>query len=397
MNCRPLDAVESANLAALNEAGLENVLLFLTATGLRKSILDATDPMRSLFRAVGFHDYAQQPQGQLHKVIRRGVLIDAEGNHPVDISLYRPQTKSGDPRFWIGQLRGKAAPDEVCAIFFVKRVLHAVNITRTAISGAAPESAIAKLLTPLQRTSDSTAEELLALLRAISARGPLRATCIGDTAIGRTIEDALAIAMNSRRTPDFRGIELKTGRSQLHRDAIRATLFACVPNWHLSACKSSAEILRRFGYERGSCSKLYCTVSTQRVNAQGLRLRVDEAARWLCEVATRMPGHNVAVWRLNHLENRLSEKHRETFWIEARPERRPDGEWFHLQSVTHTRNPNLPQLERLLGDGSVTVDHLIKKSVASRVVEKGPLFKIARSRIPELFLGAPREHSLTPG
>lgn len=116
--------------------------------------------------------------------------------------------------------------------------------------------------------------------------------------------------------------------------------------------------------------------------------------RWLREVAARTPMEDVAVWQMNHLEQRLSEKHRETFWIKARAEKRADGEWFHLESVTHTRNPNLPQLERMLGDGTVTLDHLIKRTPTGRAQEKGPLFKIDRERIAELFLGAPRKYSL---
>lgn len=98
---------------------------------------------------------------------------------------------------------------------------------------------------------------------------------------------------------------------------------------------------------------------------------------------------------MKHLEDRLLEKHRETFWIKARPERLVGSEYFHLESVVHTRNPNLPQLERLLSDGTVTVDHLIKRKPSGGAQEKGPLFKIVKERIPELFMGIPNRYSLT--
>ena len=100
------------------------------------------------------------------------------------------------------------------------------------------------------------------------------------------------------------------------------------------------------------------------------------------------------MWRLDHLENRLADKHHETFWIKARPEKRGNEEWFHLEKVTHTRNPNIPQFERLLANGTITMDHLVKRNVAGRVSEKGPLFKIIRPRIAELFLGKPRIYEL---
>ena len=60
MNTRPLDPQESKNLVALNQAGCNSVLLFPTETGLNKAILDATEPMREMFRKSGIHDFALQ-------------------------------------------------------------------------------------------------------------------------------------------------------------------------------------------------------------------------------------------------------------------------------------------------------------------------------------------------
>ncbi|MCC6415998.1 MAG: hypothetical protein IT582_08820 [Opitutaceae bacterium] len=135
--------------------------------------------------------------------------------------------------------------------------------------------------------------------------------------------------------------------------ATRATVFACVPDWSLSNCKSSKAILEEFGYARDGQFKLYCTVSTQNIKSQGLTLELDEARRWMQERFARTPARDVAVWRLETLEHSLSTKHRETFWIDVESMRRGNREFFQLKSVIHTRNPNLPQLERMLGDGSV--------------------------------------------
>ena len=214
------------------------------------------------------------------------------------------------------------------------------------------------------------------------------------SAVGRTIETALGITINSSKKPDYKGIELKSGRSQLESRQTRATLFACVPDWELSALKSSEAILERFGYQRGGDFKLYCEVSSVRPNSQGLQLKLEEATQWLREIAARTPEEQVAVWSIAHLEERLAQKHRETFWIKARAEYRNDGEWFHLDSATYTKNPNLPQFGRMLGDGTITLDHLIKRLPTGRAHEKGPLFKVERNKISELFLGIPRRYSL---
>ncbi|MDD3544990.1 MAG: MvaI/BcnI family restriction endonuclease, partial [Kiritimatiellae bacterium] len=68
---------------------------------------------------------------------------------------------------------------------------------------------------------------------------------------------------------------------------------------------------------------------------------------------------------------------------------------FYLKSVTHTRNPNVPQFSRLLSDGSITLDHLIKRRPSGGVTEKGPQFKLAPNKFSELFLGEPKHYRLT--
>ena len=69
------------------------------------------------------------------------------------------------------------------------------------------------------------------------------------TAIGRSLENALGIEMNSSQLPDFKGIEIKAFRELLNNSkGTRVTLFACVPDWNLSFLKGSKDILEAFGY-----------------------------------------------------------------------------------------------------------------------------------------------------
>lgn len=66
----------------------------------------------------------------------------------------------------------------------------------------------------------------------------------------------------------------------------------------------------------------------------------------------------------------------------------------YKKSIMHTQRPNVPQFERLLSAGDITMDHLIKRKANNRVVEKGPLFKIKSSKISELFFGKPTTYHL---
>ncbi|HPC48584.1 MAG TPA: MvaI/BcnI family restriction endonuclease [Kiritimatiellia bacterium] len=389
MNMRPLTAKESQNLAVLNAAGIESVPLFLTATGYRKAICDATDPMRAFLLKHSIHDYSTQRQGPDNKVIRQVHFLAENGLRFMDMAFYRPVTKKGDPRFWVYGWKAFVDADNVLAFFFDNGSLCIANLST--VNLAAP--AINTWLTRRIQQSERISKELLSRLCEL-ARRPLPATCSGDTAIGRAVEAALGIPINSSGNPDYKGIELKAKRERT--SAKRNGLFTCVPDWTLSHIKDFKTFLDRFGYQRGDDFKLYCTVSTKAPNPQGLLLSLGDAGRFLWEnVRKNGSDERLMVWPLSKLEDRLTTKHKETFWIKADSVRDNSGrEFFYLKSVTHTRNPNVPQFSRLLSDGSITLDHLIKRTPSGGVKEKGPQFKLAPDKFSELFLGEPKRYRL---
>ena len=397
MNTRPLDDLESRNLAALNSSGCDSVLLFITATGLEKAILDATEPMRKLLQREGVHDFSLHSKGQENKVVRPAIVLGSVSNDQTSVSLYRPNTKKGDPRLWFSEFKRYAGANDVCAVIVHEGTIHLLNLTKSSVAEdltRGVQSYAARFIQDVRGQSSVIAVELLNLLKDIAAGGRLKAVCQGATSIGRSIEAALGIQINSSRNPDFKGIELKSGRSQILGRQTRATLFACVPDWNISQLKSSNEILTKYGYQRGEDFKLYCTVSSVRANSQGLQLTVETAQNWLKEVYRGQPDHEVCIWELDNLHNRLSAKHNETFWIKARSTKEGSQEYFQLESVTHTTRPSTDQFDRLLEDGTVTLDHLIKRKASGACVEKGPLFKIERPRLQELFLGQPHTYPL---
>ena len=77
MNSRPLNKGEALELSKLNTAGIDSVLVYLTDTGLRKSILDATDPLRELLQGESYHNYSQQEPGGA-KVYKEVTLFSNE-------------------------------------------------------------------------------------------------------------------------------------------------------------------------------------------------------------------------------------------------------------------------------------------------------------------------------
>jgi hypothetical protein len=104
-------------------------LVFLTKTGLGKSILDATAPVRTLLKSNNFHNFPRQLQGEEHKIKKDASFLLPDGIVTVLTSLYRPITKKGDTRIWFSGLRAFAQPNDVMALFFYRSALHVINIS----------------------------------------------------------------------------------------------------------------------------------------------------------------------------------------------------------------------------------------------------------------------------
>lgn len=377
------------NRAFLGSKGVEYAIFEPTKTGLKKSILDATRVVRTYFELEGFHDYGGQGQGADCKVTKEAFFVSPGGVQTSRMSLYRPVTKKGDPRMWFAGLGEFADAGDQIAIVILRGCAHLLNLSRSSLaeSYAQPDEVGAFLQEYITHDNEASVE-LLARLREL-AKTPLRALGEGDTAVGMAIEHALGVVPNSSKAPDYKGIEIKSGRGTRNR----ATVFAQVANWEKSVCSSSREILERYGYERGEDFKLYCTVSAAKPNSQGLYFKYEESSDELVEV--HVDDGNVAVWDGDVLRSRLKEKHAETFWIKAESEMIEGVEHFILKSVVHTKSPLLAQLMPLIQSGVITMDHLIKRSGGNKpkVSEKGPLFKMNKRDLALLF-PAPIKHAL---
>jgi len=381
---RHLTNNEINRIKILTENSIELCLIEPTQTGLEKSIMDATGSVRSFLKSKNIHDYFDQGQGPENKVLINSVLVTSSVFLPSSASLYRPNTKKGDPRIWFKGLGQYANANDILGIIENDGVLYVLNITQLNLESLIDgdfNNPLKELIQEINHLSNEVALELLGLLNKIAARGPVPAMLKADTAIGRTLETLLGIDINSSKQPDYKGIELKSYRDKRGN---RKTLFAQVPDWSISKFKSSAEILSNFGYARGEDYKLNCTVSTIVRNSQGLKLRLDTDVNRLYENA-EMPTGDFVAWSLETLHKRLLEKHNETFWIAAEVSHVEGVEHFQFKKVEHTKKPIISQFDILLDQGIITLDHLIKKKATGSVSERGPLFKIKPNALELLF------------
>ena len=382
---RQLTSVEMDRLRLLSEKSVELCLIEPTETGLSKSILDATWSVRTYLKANNIHDFDLQKQGQENKIQIDSFFIGTNELIKSNVSLYRPNTKKGDPRIWFKGLNTYSNANDILGIIAFENKLYVLNFSQLDLNYLIKgklSNPINDLINELNHISNLVADELLLKLNQIAARGPIPALLEADTAIGRTLETLLGIDINSSKKPDYKGIELKSYRDKRGN---RKNLFAQVPDWHLSKFKSSAEILNVFGYNRGDDFKLYCTVSTIVRNSQGLKLKIDTQISQLIENSDKSNIGDFVVWSLDTLHKRLIEKHNETFWIAADSVNSNGKEYFQYKKVEHTKKPILTQFDILLEQGIITLDHLIKRKTNGGVVEKGPIFKIKPNSLNLLF------------
>ena len=397
---RPFTPFEKTNMEYLVNHNVKFTQVQITATGLKKSILDATTPMRTYFKENNVHDYELQAQGPENKVTKKTYILTGGKVIESKTSMYRPVTKEGDPRLWIYGLKETTDADDIHAIIAQNpNELYVINLTRIDIPRFCEtdvENPIRDLVKGLSDYADIVSEELL--WRLMEFKGMWLDTDLrADTAVGRQVEALLGIQMNASREPDYKGIELKSFRSQ--RPSIRKNLFCKVPDWDISFLKSGAEIVEKYGYMSGGVKSYRNTLRCASPNTQNLRLNMNYPDNLLeieedrkIDVDTCKKVADVAVWRLQTLHQCLLTKHHETFWIEVDTRTGDAGqEQFRFNKIEHTRNPNVSQFDILLEQSMITVDLLLgrpKVDMATGNPKKGGdavSFKIKKSAAGLLF------------
>ena len=384
-----IDVLEVIRAFSSNEraANLDVSFLVPTINSLEKSIMDATKEVRLHFKKVQIHHYDEQAQGPEHKVILPALIFSKGEVIESKCSLYRPNTKQGDPRIWFAGLKIYAEPTDLLALVQLNKGVAVINCSQSNLGHLLDlqnKSFWSEIKQPKVQLQP-VAVELLGKLIDISSKGYIPTLRSGDTGVGYTLETLLGIAANSSKSPDYGGIELKSSRNRGGR-ANKITMFSKTPNWFMSRLKHSKEILSERGYynEIKSRRQLYHTISSLGPNSLGLVLNLENELLHQNYVDAKLTQHDV-LWEMDELCNSLSEKHKETFWISADTQGKGASEKFHYKNVNYTAEPDLLKMRLLIEAGAITVDYTISEKPNGSVRDKGYLFKIAKKNIELLF------------
>ena len=382
-----------ADLAAL---GTEAAYLVPTLNGLQKSILDAHEGLRNYLKRMGFHDYAAQHQGPENKLVEKCFFVTDKEVIQSKVSMYRPQTKAGDPRIWFYELTKYVSENNLLVIFVHQSDLYIANASNKDVWASLKRNGtpLNELVTSLAGRKNAVETELLKKLVDIYKLGFLPSTTNADNGVGDTLENLLGITRNANKAPDYKGIELKAARlaANTNRQVNRSNLFSKTPNWDLSVLKNGAEILDRYGYyptETPSKKALHVTLSN-RPNAQGLYLEMN-LENYVIENLRKTSStvEKVVLWKLAELESELEKKHEKTFWIKAEAKLVNQYEHFLYKVVEATSNPMVTNFGTLVSTGSITMDYTFseKKRPSGKKYARdhGYLWKIAPGDFALLF------------
>jgi len=369
IHMREYNSFEEKNVKFLVDKQVVYATIQITETGLKKSILDATAPVRTYFLEKGIHNYEDQLQGPEHKKFVETYILTDLQCHKTQSSLYRPVTKKGDPRMWVYRIGDFVNPDDIFAIIAREKKLYIINLSQIDIErsyNSILKNPIQDIINLVNTQATSVADELLNMIR-YKMSDWIPSEVMADTGIGRTVETVLGIPMNSSKLADYKGIELKSKRD---KSKVRSNLFTQTPNWPLSNLKSGKAIVEKYGYIPDGYSHkcLHVTLSSLKPNPQKLGLNVNYQKNFLeaCEFSLTENDkglydkiNDVSVWRLIDLHNRLLEKHHETFWIDVDTRIMRGHEYFRVTTIDHTKNPIPNQFDILLEQGKITVDFLL--------------------------------------
>lgn len=359
----------------------EYVLIRLTPTMLKKSIIDASSLIRNLLRKNDIVDFNTILQGPENKIRKETTLIKGCNEYTILTSFYRPLTKKGDPRFWPASLKKHIFDGELLYITSFKNKLILVvlndNLDLNFIKEKfASESILLKY-------------EIIEKINVIREKGFVYSVSdkekISPKDVGDTFEREMGIEPNSKPTADYKGqVELKAKRSSAKT---KYSLFSQVPDWSKSKIKSTAELILKYGYthsKRKDFLALYVTV-TNKPNKQGLYLKVEEEDNNL--VMYDSTNTSLCVWPFEAIEKKLLQKHPATLWILADEQFKNNQWYFKYTDAILTRNPIFTSFLNLIESGKISYDWRAEvKPDRTGYNDHGNGFRINPTYRTELFL-----------
>ncbi|MGG4467386.1 MvaI/BcnI family restriction endonuclease [Paenibacillus alvei] len=332
----------------------EFALIRMTDTMLNKSIIDASEEFRGIVRET-ILDYRRINKGKEFKQLHPSIVISPSGILENQTSFYRPETKNGDPRFWIYKLKGVVNPLEL--------VYFTVHDSRLVAIPLVDYPEFEENIISFFGDNDDEEEivkEFKDKISAVKRKGWVLSVSpnkLNDKDIGDTLERELGVNLNNLPLPDFKGeIEVK---GKTLGSGTKDSLFSMVPDWKISPVKKANDMALYYGYsdnEYVGYNALFVTVGIK-PNPQGLFLEVDEENEMIHQKCIKNGAIiDVCYWKFEDIKKKLFAKHPKTMWIVADKKVINKQIHFNYLKVQYTHGPIFSQFISLVQQGVITFD-----------------------------------------
>lgn len=226
-----------------------------------------------------------------------------------------------------------------------------------------------------------TYPELIKKLTAIKGLGYIKTHRVGNTGIGKTLEDLLGITENNVPGPNAAMIELKSARKNV---SSMLTLFTKSP----LPLKANAVLLNRFGYKsaRGNERKeLHTTVNAVKYNQlkakDGFKINIQKDRINLITVGKEVVGY----WDKETLKNSFERKLPKLLYVKAEAKGKGSNEEFWFNEAWLLSGFDFGSFIRLLKEGVIFVDIRIGQYPDGRSHDHGTGFRVFPDKLDLCF------------
>lgn len=358
----------------------EIVLIRMTPTMLNKSIIDASHPLRLLLQESFNINFNEMLRGRENGISDEIELLINGYFETRRISFYRPQTKNGDPRFWISKLHNNMNAFDMLLLTVWNNKLYAIPLIGDIHYFA---NALKKVFFVNQNYLPQEVLELQDYIRKIYSNGWIQTRKAGDTGVGYTFESLIGIEANSSKKPDYKGIEIKCSRG---RSSTLQTLFTKTPNY-ADLKNKRRDLVINNGYWDSVRSRyaLYITIKASEVNAKGWQLFLDANNE---KIYVTQHTKMVVYYDYQILKDSLAKKHQKTIFIKAQSSKRGTGipEQFLYDTAYYCEGSSFTNFIRLLEEGKIGLDFAIHHDPETgKTRDHGFLWRINKEYISSLF------------
>lgn len=223
-------------------------------------------------------------------------------------------------------------------------------------------------------------QDLIQKLQEIKQKGYVRTHRLGDTGIGKTLEDLLGIEENNVPGPNAKMIELKSARKG---SPSMLTLFTKSP---LPRRKAISTLVEKFGYPSPKDGRkilhatLRATSFTSIKGRRALTLRANDRI----EIVS-VEGETLGYYTNETLEKTFEKKLPALLYVKANTRGRRTAEEFWYNEAWHLKGFSFENFKKLVRDGIICVDLRIGQYSDGRPHDHGTGFRIQPDKLELCF------------